>query len=32
MKGTYQMKRMVDEEHFDVKIPEFMLIAPFKLN
>ena len=32
MKGTYQMKRLVDEALFKVKIPEFTLIAPFKLN
>ena len=32
MKGTYQMKRLVDEDVFDVSIPEFSLVAPFKLN
>ena len=32
MKGTYQMKRLVDGEIFDVSIPQFPLIAPFKLN
>jgi ApaG protein len=32
MKGTYQMKRLVDYELLEVKIPEFALIAPFKLN
>lgn len=32
MGGTYQMKRLVDNELFDVKIPQFALIAPFKLN
>ncbi|OAQ41735.1 Co2+/Mg2+ efflux protein ApaG [Pedobacter psychrophilus] len=32
MKGTYQMKRLVDNDLFDVKIPEFNLVAPFKLN
>ncbi|MFC5284284.1 Co2+/Mg2+ efflux protein ApaG [Pedobacter alpinus] len=32
MQGTYQMKRLVDEELFDALIPEFNLIAPFKLN
>nr|WP_294897432.1 Co2+/Mg2+ efflux protein ApaG [uncultured Pedobacter sp.] len=32
MQGFYQMKRLVDEEIFDVKIPEFSLIAPYKLN
>ncbi len=32
MQGTYQMKRLVDDELFEVNIPEFVLIAPFKLN
>jgi len=32
MQGTYQMKRLVDNDVFDVKIPEFNLVAPFKLN
>ncbi|MBU0695498.1 MAG: Co2+/Mg2+ efflux protein ApaG [Bacteroidetes bacterium] len=32
MQGTYQMKRLVDNELFDALIPEFTLIAPFKLN
>lgn len=32
MQGTYQMKRLVDNELFEVKIPQFSLIAPFKLN
>lgn len=32
MKGIYQMKRLVDNELFDVNIPEFTLIAPFKSN
>lgn len=32
MQGTYQMKRLVDNELFEVKIPQFALIAPFKLN
>lgn len=32
MQGFYQMKRLVDEEIFDVLIPEFSLIAPYKLN
>ncbi len=32
MQGTYQMKRLVDNELIDVKIPQFLLIAPFKLN
>ncbi|TCD02371.1 Co2+/Mg2+ efflux protein ApaG [Pedobacter frigidisoli] len=32
MKGTYLMKRAVDDSEFDVDIPEFQLIAPYKLN
>ncbi|TZF86058.1 Co2+/Mg2+ efflux protein ApaG (plasmid) [Pedobacter sp. BS3] len=32
MKGTYQMKRLVDNETFEVNIPEFHLIAPYRLN
>jgi ApaG protein len=32
MQGTYQMKRLVDNDLFDVRIPEFNLVAPFKLN
>jgi ApaG protein len=32
MKGEYQMMRMIDESLFDVAIPEFYLIAPYKLN
>lgn len=32
MKGTYQMKRLLDGIQFTVTIPEFTLIAPFKLN
>lgn len=32
MQGAYQMKRLVDEEIFDAKIPQFSLIAPYKLN
>jgi len=32
MKGHYEMKRIVDEERFQVNIPEFLLIAPYKLN
>ena len=32
MKGHYEMKRIVDEERFYVNIPEFYLIAPYKLN
>jgi ApaG protein len=32
MHGTYLMERVVDGKQFTVVIPEFMLIAPFKLN
>lgn len=32
MKGEYQMLRMIDNSLFDAQIPEFYLIAPFKLN
>lgn len=32
MSGTYLFQRQSDAEHFWVKIPEFQLLAPFKLN
>ena len=32
MRGTYLMERIVDGKQFMAIIPEFMLIAPFKLN
>ena len=32
MYGSYKMKRQADGTTFYVKIPEFMLIVPFKLN
>ncbi|MCA6074857.1 Co2+/Mg2+ efflux protein ApaG [Fulvivirga sedimenti] len=32
MTGTYLMERIVDGKQFEVKIPEFSLIVPFKLN
>ena len=32
MKGSYEMERMVDGLKFRVNIPEFYLIAPYKLN
>ncbi len=32
MKGFYEMKRIVDEDRFQVNIPEFYLITPYKLN
>lgn len=32
MAGTYLFERVVDGEQFEVKIPEFSLVVPFKLN
>ena len=32
MKGHYTMSRVVDETSFEVDIPEFQLIVPYKLN
>jgi ApaG protein len=32
MWGTYLMKRMDDDKLFEVKIPEFQLISPSRLN
>lgn len=32
MKGVYEMKRLVDDQEFEVQIPEFFMIAPYKLN
>lgn len=32
MKGEYQMLRLLDNHNFDVQIPEFQLVAPYKLN
>lgn len=32
MKGEYQMIRLMDNTVFDVQIPEFYLIAPYKMN
>lgn len=32
MQGKYLMKRVVDDAEFEVDIPEFQLIAPYKLN
>lgn len=32
MKGEYQMQRLLDNHNFDVQIPEFQLVAPYKLN
>lgn len=32
MKGTYGMTRLVDGTQFEVNIPEFHLISPYRLN
>lgn len=32
MKGTYGMTRLVDGTQFEVNIPEFQLISPYRLN
>lgn len=32
MVGVYNLERIVDGKKFSVKIPEFTLIVPFKLN
>ena len=32
MHGTYLMERQIDGKLFEVIIPEFLLIAPFRLN
>ncbi|MEM9858359.1 MAG: Co2+/Mg2+ efflux protein ApaG [Bacteroidota bacterium] len=32
MGGTYLMERIVDGKKFKVTIPEFTMVAPFKLN
>lgn len=32
MKGEYTMRRLIDDEEFKVNIPEFHLIAPYKMN
>src|SRR5579862_9151678 len=32
MHGTYLMERIIDGKFFYVNIPQFQLIAPFKLN
>jgi len=32
MEGVYIMEREIDGEIFNVKIPEFMMIVPYKLN
>ena len=32
MKGEYQMSRLVDNTLFNVQIPEFYLVAPYRMN
>lgn len=32
MNGTFLMERVVDGKHFNVVIPEFTMIVPFKYN
>ena len=32
MQGSYQFKRSIDNTYFDVIIPQFTMVAPFKLN
>lgn len=32
MRGTYMMERLVDGKQFQVVIPEFVLVVPYKLN
>lgn len=32
MYGTYLILRLIDQNQFYVKIPEFKLVAPFRLN
>lgn len=32
MMGTYQMVRIVDQKEISVAIPEFTMVAPFRLN
>ena len=32
MRGHFSMRRLVDETQFDVVIPKFELIVPYKLN
>ncbi|MEY3678040.1 MAG: hypothetical protein RI924_181 [Bacteroidota bacterium] len=32
MKGTYLMRRLMDNQEVAVKIPEFHLITPYRLN
>ena len=32
MVGTYEMERIVDGSKFEVNIPEFIMVAPLRLN
>jgi ApaG protein len=32
MYGTYQMERIVDGKKFEVNIPEFNMVVPYRLN
>jgi ApaG protein len=32
MVGTYQMERIVDGTQFTVNIPEFVMVAPLRMN
>ena len=32
MKGQYRMMRLLDNTFFDVQIPEFYLITPYRMN
>jgi ApaG protein len=32
MEGSYEMRRLVDDEEFEVIVPNFNMIAPYKLN
>ena len=32
MKGEYQMERLLDNSVFNVQIPEFYLVAPYRYN
>ncbi len=32
MHGSYTMKRIMDGKRFEVKIPEFTMVVPYKLN
>ncbi len=32
MEGSFEMRRLIDDEEFEVKIPNFNMIAPYKMN